>query len=252
MQMAIWGLIAGVVFTMGLALYFTGNAYLNERDKNTALAFAALETKMTLEKKEAVEAAVKEVKDKYDGKLESLEKDSKATNVELTKQLVSARNDALQKPVAFGDSLFRRFIYVDCLWASGRDGTSVSGRNACRNAAETSNPASSGLSVSVLTPTFLAGWADACEDWPRVGQPTRAGEEDLSYTRIDWDNEYGNMDPKLCYDSLVAMTPEAALFFQNFLNNGSTYTMQLLTHAMEQEEVIAQLTKPPERKPEQK
>jgi len=244
--------LAGVIVLMGLALYFTGNAYLEERDKTTTLKFAALETKMTLEKKEAVEAAVKKVKDKHDGKFAALEKESKQSNVELTKKLVSARNDALQKPVAFGDSLFRNFIYVDCLWASGRDGASVSGRNACRSLAATSNPSSEGLSVAVLTPTFLAGWSAACEDWPRVGRPSLSGEEDLAYDRADWDADYGNMDPKLCYDSLVAMTPEAALFFQNFLNNGSSYTMELLAYAIEQTEVIKQLTKPPERKPEQK
>jgi len=224
----------------GAALYFTGQAYLGERDQRVQLEFAKQLSDQATAFKEEKEGALASLRLEYDGKIHTLETSIKETTNDFTAQLLSARQDALQKPMAFGDDLIRDFIRLDCLWSAGEASASLSGRSACRREAEAADPSSAGFSFAVITPDFLAAWGDACEDWLRVG----TGTGDLAYFIEDWEGEYGNFDPMLCYDSLVAMTPEFSVFLRTFLANGEGYTAALLNNAIERGEIIDILTKP--------
>ncbi len=236
----VMGGLGAVIFALGGALYLTGNAYLRQRDDNVEMRHAQEITRITQEKIAEKQAELKLLRDEYDGKISKTEKDHQEILNDVTLQLVTARADALQKPIAFGDDLIRDFILVDCLWALGKAGNSLQGRDTCRSEAALADPASAGISFSVLTPTFLQRWGEACDDWPRVG----TGAEDLAYDREDWNAEYGNFDPQLCYDSVVGMTPEAAIFFRKFVENGRNYSSRLINYALEQRDIIEQLTTP--------
>ncbi len=247
---AIFGAVGMVIFLMGFSLYLTGKAYLAERDKVTVLAHAAEITELTTAAKEEKEDALRLQKEGYDKLLEDQKDLHNEKTADFNKRLVSARNDALQKPIQFGDDLFRDLIYADCVRGLPADSDRVEGRDACLRSSRIADPSSSGLSYSVLTPTFLTGWAKACEEWTTVSDVVRPGEDDLAYTREDWDNDFGNMDPKLCQETLVALTPEASLFLQNFVNNGTAYIENLLSYIIEQRDAIEILTRPKPGQPE--
>lgn len=237
------GAMGGALMLSGVALYFTGQAYLDQRDKTVRLEHASEINRLTQEHKEEKETALAELAETFNGKITDIESDNKETNIALTRQLAEARQDALQKPMAFGDDLIRGFIRLDCLWASGEAGNSVQGRAACSREAEASDPTSAGFSFAVITPGFLKNWGEACDDWPRTKIPAIAGEEDLSYTEDDWKTEYNNFDAALCYDSLVAMTPEFSTYLQQFISNGENYTAAWINYALEGDEIIEIITK---------
>lgn len=221
---AIGTVLGTALLLSGVALYFTGQAWLSERDKNAVLEFDKKLAEQERKSKEDKEAALANLRQHYEGPegvVTLLKKDFKETENDLTAQLLSAREDALQKPIAFGDDIVRDLIRVDCLWASGKASASVSGRAACSREAERADTSRKGFSV--IRPDFLEAWADACDDWPRVG----TGQGDLAYTRDMWDKEYGNFDPQLCSQTLVAMTPEFSVYMRKFINNGENLTAQL-------------------------
>lgn len=243
---AIAGALTGVIGLMGLSLYLLGNSYLAQRDKATTLQHTLDINELAREYEEKQEHAIASLRAAHDDELTTKDLEHKEQMNEITRKLISARDDALQKPIQFGDDLFRNFIRVDCLYSLGATGNSVEGRKACRREAQTTEPSSQGLSVAVITPTFRNSWSEGCDAWNSIG--TEAGA--VNYTKEDWRAEYGTLDPAMCDETLVAMTPEAAIFFEHFLENSYNYTSQLLSYATEQNELIDLLTKP-ENKDEQ-
>jgi len=246
----VFKVMGGAMVILCIIIFFLGRGYLSERDKRVTLTHAAEMTKITLAHKEDKEKDLRLQKEGYDKLLEDQKETHNEKTAALNKRLVSARNDALQKPIQFGDDLFRDLIYADCVRGLRADSNRVEGRDACLRSSRAADPSSSGLSYSVLTPTFLSGWSRACEDWRTVSDVVRPGEGDLAYTREDWDKDFGNMDPKLCQETLVTLTPEASLFLQNFVNNGTAYIENLISHALEQRDAIEILTRPKPGQPE--
>lgn len=225
------------VVLLGLALGIAGKAYLSQRDENVMLVQAAAIARLTQQHKEDMEAAIAAITVSYDAEIAETERVYKDEVNGIMLQLASAQQDASQKPMAFGDDLIRDIVYVDCMWASGVEGTNREGRKACRDEAAFADPAKSGLPFTVLTPDFLTNWADACDDFYRVGVVVSA-EADLSYTKETWVGEYGSFDPRICSETLVAFTPEGSLLLRNFINNGQNYSTRLLTYAVEQQRII--------------
>lgn len=219
------GAVLGTALLLsGVALYFTGQAYLSERDKNAVLEFDKQLAEQAREAKADKEQALADLRKHYEGPkgvVTQLIKSHKEVENDLTAQLLSAREDAAQKPIEFGDDIIRDLVRLDCLWASGEASASVQGRATCSREADAANTTRKGFSV--ITPSFLKAWGDACEDWPRVG----TGEGDLAYTREIWDAEYGYFDPQLCSETLVAFTPEFSVYLRKFIVNGENLTAQL-------------------------
>lgn len=245
-------IMGGAMAILCIIIFFLGRGYLSERDKRVSLTQAAEISKLELEHKADKEKDLRLQKESFDKLFEEQKDQHNAKTAEFTKRLVSARNDALQKPIQFGDALFRDLIYADCVRGIPAGSNRMEGRNACLRSSRSADPSSSGLSYSVLTPIFLTGWAKACEEWTTVSDVIRPGEEDLAYTREDWDADFGNMDPKLCQETLVALTPEASLFLQNFVNNGTAYIENLISYIMEQRGALEILTRPKPGQPEAK
>ena len=236
---AIAAVVVTVMSIMGLSLYLTGKAYLAERDKGVELRHTLAINELTEKFKEEKQQDLAALMEANNLKITELETLNRERENDLTTKLLNARNDALQKPIEFGDNLIRELIYTDCLWSKGAAGNGVQGRTACRSEAANANPASANFSFTVLTPTFLTGWADACDDWKTLGTTSGA----ITYTRKEWEEEYNNFDPMLCEDVLVAATPELSIFLQRLMANGQSYTSQLIEYALEQNEIIEILTK---------
>lgn len=237
-------LALGFSISLTIALYFAGSAYLNARDRVTVLEHEQEIAELVYKAKEDKELAVAALRKKYD-RLTSV---NTATNQEivnaLTTELMSAREDALREPISFGDDLIRNLIYTDCVWSLNDD--SLQGRDTCNREAVNANPSSTHLSYSVITPTFLAGWRDACRDWGDIGQDA---ELTIDEAKQEWAVEYGNFDVGMCDQTLVALTPEASKFIEIFVNKGTDYITRLRTYAHEQADIIDQLTKRMEKAP---
>jgi len=222
---------------LGVTTFLLGRAYLAERDTTAKLEQAAEINKLTQQLKDQQQQALTIVRETYDGQISAADRRHTQEINDVTRQLVDARRAAVQEPIHFGDDLMRGFLRVDCVWSLGAEALSPEGRASCDRQAATSDPARAGFSV--LTPSFLRAWSDACEQYPRAAAGSAAGETgDLAYTLEEWAIEFGNFDPSLCSESLVVMTPEAALYFRLFLENGSRYTLDLLRYVSEQNEVL--------------
>lgn len=228
-----------IIFMLSVSLYFAGVAYLGERDRRVELAHTLDINELTREKKEEKEAAVLEVQIASDAAILELTNYHQEKESEYKIELLNARERATQKPLEFGDGLIRELIRIDCLRNMGQAGNSLEGRTACSRKASQADTAIPGLSFSVITPEFLTGWRDACEDWPRVG----TGSGDLAYSQEDWIEEYGNFDPALCRETLVGLTPEFSIWLKSFVLTDSRYQQELLNHIDEQESIINILTK---------
>lgn len=224
-----------VVVVLTLALTAAGNAYLNQRDANRELVMTARITALTAEAKADKEAALKELREEYDALIADTDTAHKDRENEILAQLLTAQNDASQKPVAFGDDLIRDIIRIDCLWALGAAANNSQGRAACSDEAANADTTRSGLSFSALTSEFLIGWRDACEDWGLI-RPGSTG--DLAYTEDMWLDEYTNFDTALCRETLIAFTPQASFMLRRFIENGENYSARLLNHAAEQARII--------------
>jgi len=242
--------MAGAVIILMIILGIVVRGYLIERDTRVALTQAAEISKLTLAAKADKEEALQKQKEGYDLLLSEQKEFYNGKTMDLTKRLVTAQRDALQKPVQFGDALWRDLIFNDCVWSLQPSGDRVEGRRACLLASRNANPSSSGLSFSILTPDFLAGWSDACGRWDEIDAIVTPGEEDLAYLREDWDKAFNNFDPKLCTQTLASFTPEGALFLSNFIKNGTAYIEALVTDALENRAAIKILTKPRQEKSE--
>jgi hypothetical protein len=231
------------VAVMGVIMYFLIQWGLGEHDRALIAEHANALNKLQQELKADKETALQKLRDSHTDTLDNLRSDHKGQMNDVLKDLATARQDALQKPIEFGDDLIREFIYIDCVWASGRAGNSVQGRATCRSEAERADPTSAGFSFATVTPTFLQRWGEACEKRSDITSVVRFGEEDLAYTEEDWRLEFGNFNSELCHDSLVTFTPEFAQYMRAFLKNGQNYTSELLDWGAEQGEIIDILTK---------
>lgn len=227
-----------VILSIGAAT-LAGKGYLMVRDANTVLEHRIELNNQARLHREAMEASLGALRAEYDALQRTTETNHMEALNAISLQLLSAQRDAVQTPIAFGDTLIRDFIRVDCMWSLGERATDPASRQACSDEAANADPARSGLPFAALTPTFLRGWGDACYDWEHS---VTSGDGDLDYTEADWQLEYGNFDVALCRETIVAMTPEASLLFRRFLENGLSYTTQLVNYAVEQNKVISQLS----------
>lgn len=230
------GACGAVVLLLGVALYFAGQWGLSEHDKAVQLQFVI-----------DIDAAVKEAVDKKQVEIDgivlkhnttvaTMEKATKEMEIGFTKEIMSAKTDAANNSIEFGDSLIRDLIRVDCLWNSGEASTSVQGRAACSNEASLANTAGTGFQYTVFTPQFLRSWYQACDEHPSSASSSLNIE--------DWEAEYPAFDPTICGDTLVAYPPDAAKYISKFISNGEQYTTKLLNYAISQNKVIDALTKP--------
>jgi len=224
----------GAIAVLTLLLWFVGSQWLNERDARVKEQIANAVNAKQREMELAKQAEIAELQTVYDKQITDLEIEHGNQINEFIRKLAQADTAATQKPLAFGDDLLRSFIRVDCLWSLGQDANSRSGRTTCDREAQATDAAQPGFSV--ITPGFLKGWSDACQDRGFIGE---------NYTEQDWLSEYGNFDPQLCSQTLVAMTPEASVYMRIFLENGLNYTMRLNQYIEEQDQLIDQLIKGP-------
>jgi len=226
----------GASLMLMAALYFTGNAYLDKRDKVTLLEHEQEMTDVKLAAKADKEQAVAEITEKYDTIIATNTTSNQEMVNALTTQLMSAREDARNDPILFGDELVRNLIYTDCMWSLSVD--SLQGRNACSREAANANPTSTNLYYTTIKPAFLALWRDACSDWDAIRVATEMSfDEGLE----EWIADYDNFDVKMCDDTLVAWSPEASKFIEILMNKGTDYITRLRTHGHEQEDIIEQL-----------
>lgn len=215
---------------MGVALWFVGNWWLDERDRANRAEFTIELNEQATKHKEDKEKALAELRSKYNEKITELETSSQETISGLTQQLVTAQQDAQQAPIEFGDNVLRDFIYVDCLWSSGKASTSLQGQSTCRDEAKAADPSRAGFSFSVLTPELIRRWGEACREYDTFG----GGDE--------WQADNPGITVEMCRETLVAFTPEFSAYLRIFLQNGASYTVDLVNHALEQDKIIDTLT----------
>lgn len=234
----IYSALGGGMLLLGLALTFMTNAYLDKRDEVVQLSFAAQIMELTQKHKEDKEAAVKAIAFSYDTRIDTLTTENRETVNAITKEMLSAKQDALQKPLAFGDNLIRDYILADCLLSLGSN-NNLQRRTACSTEAKIADTASTGLYFSTITPTFLRNWGEACEDWRDIGTAAAA----VGYTIVDWRERWGNFREGMCSEVLVSMTPETSKFFSRFAAKAVGHALELTNYAVEQNEIIDILTK---------
>jgi len=218
-----------------LVLLFAGmtKLYLGQRDEVVVLRYEAKLSVAIRELEKKQQAELASLRSSYDKTIEDTTIAHEEILNDLTLQLITAREDARQEPMAFGDDFVRGILRVDCLRALGVAGTERNGIETCDNEAANADPSSQSLPFTVITPEFLASWAAACDDWDSLGT--------TDWTVEDWHIEYGNFDPSLCEETLVAMTPEGSLMLRRFIQVGWNYTARLLVHSSEQESLIDQI-----------
>jgi hypothetical protein len=226
----------GASLMLMAALYFTGNAYLDKRDEVTLLNHEQIVGEIKREAKEDKEQAVADIREEYDGIIATNTTSNQETVNDLTTQLMSAREDARNDPILFGDELVRNLIYTDCMWSLSVD--SLQGRDACNREAANADPTSTNLYYTTITAEFLTRWGDACSDWGNLGITT---DVKFDEERAEWVAEYDNFDVAMCNDTLVAWSPEASKFIEILTNKGTDYITRLRTHGHEQEDIIKQL-----------
>lgn len=227
--------IYGAVVVLTMMLFGVTKLYLDQRDESNILRYEAKLSASIRELEEKQQAELAALKSSYDQIIADTTIAHEEILNDLTYQLISAREDARQEPMAFGDDFVRDILRVDCLRALGVAGTESSGIQTCDNEAANADPSSQGLPFTVITPEFLASWAAACDDWDTLGTADGTVE--------DWHDEYGNFDPALCEETLVAMTPEGSLMLRRFVQVGWNYTARVLVHSSEQEQLIDQISK---------
>ncbi len=233
---------AAIIGTMGFSLYFLGSSYIEQRSKLDELSMAIKINEYTKNFEENRRREIKNITDLHTQEIARIEKESRDKINDLDLRLLQAQEIASSQPIAFGDDLLRSFIWVDCLWSLGERSNSAGARAACRDSAEKANPAGQGLVFAAITPDFLRGWSDACSAFADIGK------EGLDYFREDWDLEFGNFDPGLCDESLIALTPESSVFIEKFLSNGASLSLRLWQHIEEMHDVVDALKKSPDTK----
>lgn len=229
-------LLMAIAFLV-VALFGAGTAYLHQRDENVRLKHTADIAKLTQEYLDKQQEALAAITEKYSGEIAAAEQIHEDRLNDIMAELAVAQREALQKPVTFGDRFIADIIRIDCLRSLGQR-IGPDERKACSNEAANADPAKSIIPFTAITPTFLTGWSDACAARGDIG----TGTGDLAYVEDDWVAEFGNFDKALCGETLVAMTPEGSLLLRNFLETSLDYEQRLVVHALEQSDIIDQLS----------
>ncbi len=221
--------LGGFALLATLSSAILGKLWLDQRDENARLEYAAQVAELTRTMVAEKEDALEELRDEYNSRIESTESDARERISFLQAQLATAQQDIAQAPVAFGDDTMRALLYTDCVWSLGARGTSDSERTACGGETAAASAAAARLAFTVLTPQFLAYWRDACESRGFIGQ---------DYQESDWEQEYPSFDRSLCRESLVSITPQQAVRLRIFAEHGVSLTTRLYQHIAEQDELI--------------
>lgn len=215
---------------LGTALYFTGKWALSERDGRVEARYEIALRDAVDKLKEKQQAELAAIKEEHDATVGALETEKGRLSNELFKATLTASIDAKADPIGFGDAMLRDFIRVDCLWAGGEKATDPDYRAACGSEAERADPTSAGLFFVTFTPDFIQRVGEACLERADFGAE-------------GWADEYPTIDPSLCTETVLVMTPETSLYVRNWIRNAENYTTRLIDYGMEQAEVIDQLTR---------